>query len=107
MGSFCWAGMPNLPAEIISIKKSIPPEDITAVQAERYTIRDEYTKSNVKQLQGKFGDKYNYNIYKDVESDVNMELHERPFSILMRLEKNKQRNTDHNHNKQRNHEYER
>lgn len=94
-------------AEIISIKKSIPPEDITAVQAERYTIRDEYTKSNVKQLQGKFGDKYNYNIYKDVESDVNMELHERPFSILMRLEKNKQRNTDHNHNKQRNHEYER
>ena len=46
-------------------------------------------------------------IYKDVEADVNMELHEKPFSILMRLEKNKQRNTDHNHTKYRNHEQER
>ncbi len=42
-----------------------------------------------------------------IEADVNMELHEKPFSILMRLEKNKQRNTDHNHTKYRNHEQER
>ena len=44
---------------------------------------------------------------KDYEADVNMELHEKPFSILMRLEKNKQLNTDHNHTKYRNHEQER
>ena len=94
-------------AEFISIKKSIPSEDMVAVQAERYTIRDEYTKSNIQQLQEKYGRKYSYDIYKDVEADVNMELHEKPFSILMRLEKNKQRNTDHNHIKYRNHEQER
>lgn len=94
-------------AEFISIKKSIPSEDMVAVQAERYTIRDEYTKSNIQQLQEKYGRKYSYDIYKDVEADVNMELHEKPFSILMRLEKNKQRNTDHNHTKYRNHEQER
>ena len=28
-------------------------------------------------------------MYKDVEADVNMELREKPFSIFMRLEKNK------------------
>ena len=39
--------------------------------------------------------------------DGDGELHEKPFSILMRLEKNKQRNTDHNHTKYRNHEQER
>ena len=94
-------------AEFISIKKSIPSEDMVAVQAERYTIRDEYTKSNIQQLQEKYGRKYSYDIYKDVEADVNMELHEKPFSILMRLEKNKQRSTDHNHTKYRNHEQER
>ena len=91
-------------AEFISIKKSIPSEDMVAVQAERYTIHDEYTKSNIQKLQEKYGRKYSYDIYKDVEADVNMELHEKPFSILMRLEKNKQRNTDHNHTKYRNHE---
>lgn len=94
-------------AEFISIKKSIPSEDMVAVQAERYTIHDEYTKSNIQKLQEKYGRKYIYDIYKDVEADVNMELHEKPFSILMRLEKNKQRNTDHNHTKYRNHEQER
>lgn len=94
-------------AEFISIKKSIPSEDMVAVQAERYTIHDEYTKSNIQKLQEKYGRKYSYDIYKDVEADVNMELHEKPFSILMRLEKNKQRNTDHNHTKHRNHEQER
>lgn len=94
-------------AEFISIKKSIPSEDMVAVQAERYTIHDEYTKSNIQKLQEKYGRKYSYDIYKDVEADVNMELHEKPFSILMRLEKNKQRNTDHNHTKYRNHEHER
>ena len=94
-------------AEFISIKKSIPSEDMVAVQAERYTIHDEYTKSNIQKLQEKYGRKYSYDIYKDVEADVNMELHEKPFSILMRLEKNKQRNTDHNHTKYRNHEQER
>ena len=94
-------------AEFISIKKSIPSEDMMAVQAERYTIHDEYTKSNIQKLQEKYGRKYSYDIYKDVEADVNMELHEKPFSILMRLEKNKQRNTDHNHTKYRNHEQER
>ena len=72
-----------------------------------YTIHDEYTKSNIQKLQEKYGRKYSYDIYKDVEADVNMELHEKPFSILMRLEKNKQRNTDHNHTKYRNHEQER
>ena len=94
-------------AEFISIKKSIPSEDMVAVQAERYTIHDEYTKSNIQKLQEKYGRKYSYDIYKDVEADVNMELHEKPFSILMRLEKNKQRSTDHNHTKYRNHEQER
>ena len=94
-------------AEFISIKKSIPSEDMVAVQAERYTIHDEYTKSNIQKLQEKYGRKYSYDIYKDVEADVNMELHEKPFSILMRLEKNKQRNTDHNHTKYQNHEQER
>lgn len=94
-------------AEFISIKKSIPSEDMVAVQAERYTIHDEYTKSNIQKLQEKYGRKYSYDIYKDVEADVNMELHEKPFSILMRLEKNRQRNTDHNHTKYRNHEQER
>ena len=94
-------------AEFISIKKSIPSEDMVAVHAERYTIHDEYTKSNIQKLQEKYGRKYSYDIYKDVEADVNMELHEKPFSILMRLEKNKQRNTDHNHTKYRNHEQER
>ena len=94
-------------AEFISIKKSIPSEDMVAVQAERYTIHDEYTKSNIQKLQEKYGRKYSYDIYKDVEADVNMELHEKPFSILMRLEKNKQRNTDHNHTKYLNHEQER
>ena len=94
-------------AEFISIKKSIPSEDMVAVQAERYTIHDEYTKSNIQKLQEKYGRKYSYDIYKDVEADVNMELHKKPFSILMRLEKNKQRNTDHNHTKYRNHEQER
>lgn len=94
-------------AEFISIKKSIPSEDMVAVQAERYTIHDEYTKSNIQKLQEKYGRKYSYDIYKDVEADVNMELHEKPFSILMRLEKNKQRNTDHDHTKYRNHEQER
>lgn len=94
-------------AEFISIKKSIPSEDMVAVQAERYTIHDEYTKSNIQKLQEKYGRKYSYDIYKDVEADVNMELHEKPFSILMRLEKNKQRNTDHNHTKYRNREQER
>lgn len=94
-------------AEFISIKKSIPSEDMVALQAERYTIHDEYTKSNIQKLQEKYGRKYSYDIYKDVEADVNMELHEKPFSILMRLEKNKQRNTDHNHTKYRNHEQER
>lgn len=94
-------------AEFISIKKSIPSEDMVAVQAERYTIHDEYTKSNIQKLQEKYGRKYSYDIYKDVEADVNMELHEKPFSILMRLEKNKQRNTDHKHTKYRNHEQER
>ena len=94
-------------AEFILIKKSIPSEDMVAVQAERYTIHDEYTKSNIQKLQEKYGRKYSYDIYKDVEADVNMELHEKPFSILMRLEKNKQRNTDHNHTKYRNHEQER
>lgn len=94
-------------AEFISIKKSIPSEDMVAVQAERYTIHDEYTKSNIQKPQEKYGRKYSYDIYKDVEADVNMELHEKPFSILMRLEKNKQRNTDHNHTKYRNHEQER
>ena len=94
-------------AEFISIKKSIPSEDMVAVQAERYTIHDEYTKSNIQKLQEKYGRKYSYDIYKDVEADVNMELHEKPFSILMRLEKNKQRNTDHNHTKYRNHEQKR
>ena len=94
-------------AEFISIKKSIPSEDMVAVQAERYTIHDEYTKSNIQKLQEKYGRKYSYDIYTDVEADVNMELHEKPFSILMRLEKNKQRNTDHNHTKYRNHEQER
>lgn len=94
-------------AEFISIKKSIPSEDMVAVQAERYTIHDKYTKSNIQKLQEKYGRKYSYDIYKDVEADVNMELHEKPFSILMRLEKNKQRNTDHNHTKYRNHEQER
>ncbi|MBO5008277.1 MAG: MobA/MobL family protein, partial [Clostridia bacterium] len=72
-------------AEFISIKKSIPSEDMVAVQAERYTIHDEYTKSNIQKLQEKYGRKYSYDIYKDVEADVNMELHEKPFSILMRL----------------------
>ena len=94
-------------AEFISIKKSIPSEDMVAVQAERYTIHDEYTKSNIQKLQEKYGRKYSYDIYRDVEADVNMELHEKPFSMLMGLEKNKQRNTDHNHTKYRNHEQER
>lgn len=95
-------------AEFISIKKSIPSEDMVAVQAERYTIHDEYTKSNIQKLQEKYGRKYSYDIYKDVEADVNMELHERPFSILMRLEKNKQHtvNNDYSH-KQRNNNIER
>ena len=74
------------------------------VNSVRYYI---FTKSNIQKLQEKYGRKYSYDIYKDVEADVNMELHEKPFSILMRLEKNKQRNTDHNHTKYRNHEQER
>ena len=94
-------------AEIISIKKSIPPEDITAVQAERYTIRDEYTKSNIKRLQEKYGRKYSYDIFKDAEADVNMELHERPLSIQRRLNKNRQHSTEQNRAKHKNHEQER
>lgn len=93
--------------EITEIKKSIPPEDMAAVQAERYNIRDEYTLSNIKRLQEKYGRKYSYDIYKDIEVDVNMELYEKPFSILMRLERGKQRNTSHKHTRHRNHEQKR
>lgn len=54
------------------------------MQSERYTICDEYTILNIKQLQEKFGHKYSFNIYKDVDN-TNMELHEKPLSMQIRL----------------------
>lgn len=94
-------------AESISIKNSIPPEDMAAVQSERYNIRDEYTKSNIKKLKEKHKCEYSYDIFKDAEADVNMELHERPLSIQRRLNKNRQHSTEQNRAKHKNHEQER
>ncbi len=94
-------------AESISIKNSIPPEDMAAVQSERYNIRDEYTKSNIKKLKEKHKCEYSYDIFKDAEANVNMELHERPLSIQRRLNKNRQHSTEQNRAKHKNHEQER
>ena len=54
----------------------------------------------------KYGRKYSYDMYKDVEADVNMELRERPLSIQMRLNRNRQHSTEQNRAKRRNHEQE-
>ncbi len=95
-------------ANYVEIKNSIPPEDIEAVQDERYAVRNAAIKCTREDLQKAYGERYDYDIFKEAETAVNGDLGEKPPSLTRYL-KRKQHEVGERHRgeKKRKREYER
>ncbi len=93
-------------ANYVEIKNAIPPEDVEAVQEERYALCNAAIKRIRENLQKAYGERYDYDIFKEAETDVSKELGEKPLSTLEILRRNQQR-TDKNNHKHKHREQER
>lgn len=81
---------------------------MTAVQEERSRIRESGILGVIQKLRDTFANKYDYDIFKETETDVSKALNEKPMSILRKLQKNKQHNINSNcQHKPRNNDIER
>ena len=90
------------------IKDNLSSEELTAVQDKRSHIREDGIKGVIQKLKDTFGKKYDYDIFKEAETDVSKALNEKPLSILRKIQKNKQYDINNNrHHKPRNNDIER
>lgn len=72
------------------IKDNLSPEELFAVQEERRRIREDGIKGIVQKLKDTFGKKYEYDIFKEAETDASLELREKPLknkSIQQQLQR--------------------
>ena len=78
------------------IKDNLSPEELTAVQEERSHIREDGIKGVIQKLRATFGKRYDYDIFKEAETDVSKALNEKPIpkkSILSQLNRKQQQST--------------
>lgn len=83
-------------ANYIEIKNTISPENIEAVQDERYAARSATIKQVRENLQQVYGDKYSYDIFREAETAVNDDLDEKPPSLnrYLRQKQHEAKETD-------------
>lgn len=78
------------------IKDNLSSEELTAVQEGRRNIRENGIKGVIQKLRDTFGKRYEYDIFKDAETDVSKVLNEKPIpkkSILSQLNRRQQQST--------------
>lgn len=97
----------NEKAQYREIKDNLSPEELTVVQEERSHIREDSILGVIQKLRDIFGKHYDYDIFKEAETDVSLELRERPLkkkSIHQQLQRKSQKSISY---KQKNCEMER
>ena len=67
----------NEKAQYRELKDNLSPEELTAVQEERSHIREDGIKGVIQKLRDTFGKHYNYDLFKEAETDVSKELNEK------------------------------
>ena len=75
------------------IKDNLSPEELTAVQEECSYIREDGINGVIQKLRATFGKRYDYDIFKEAETDVSKALNEKPIpkkSILSQLNRKQQ-----------------
>lgn len=91
----------NEKAQYRELKDNLSPEELTAVQEERTHIRENGVLGVIQNLRDIFGKKYDYGIVKEVETDVSLELKERPLKekfIRHQLQHKLQKSISHKNN---------
>ena len=93
-------------ANYIEVKSTVPPENIEAVQDERYDIRNAAINQVRENLQKAYGERYSYDIFREAETAVNDDLGEKPPSMnrYLRRKRREAKETEHCEKKR---EYER
>ena len=97
----------NEKAQYRELKDNLSSEELTAVQEERSHIREDGIKAVIQKLRDVFGKHYDYDIFKEAETDVSTSLNEKPMprkSIQQQLQRKQQKSMLH---KQKSQEYER
>jgi hypothetical protein len=67
-------------AQYRELKDNLLPEELSTVQEERRCIREDGIKSVIQKLRNTFRNKYDYDIFRDVEMEVSNKLGEKPLS---------------------------
>ncbi len=67
-------------AQYRKLKDNLSPEDLSAVQEERRRIREGSILDVIHKLRDVFGKHYDYDIFKEAETDVSKSLNEKPLS---------------------------
>jgi mobA/mobL protein len=83
-------------AQYREIKDNLSLEELSAVQEERSHICEDGIKGVIQKLRDTFGKRYDYDIFKDAETDVSKTLNEKPTSqksILSQLNRRQQQST--------------
>ena len=95
-------------SEFVEIRNNIAPENVDAIQEERYNLREKYRHKLSEQMKDKYGSKYNYDMLKEAEKSINDEFGEKQPSLQRKIRSNRQQaeNND-RRRRQKNHEYER
>lgn len=94
-------------AQYREIKNNLSPEELTAVQEERSHIREDGILGVIQKLRDTFGKHYDYDIFKEVETDVSKALNEKPIPQKSIRQQLKQRPQVFDSHKHKNHEFER
>lgn len=96
-------------AQYRELKDNLSPEELTVVQEERSHIRENGILGVIQKLRDVFGKHYDYDIFKEAETEVSKSLNEKPLSrksIQVQLQ-HKQQSISHIPPKQKKHEIER
>lgn len=96
-------------AQYRELKDNLSPEELTVVQEERSHIRKNGILGVIQKLRDVFGKHYDYDIFKEAETEVSKSLNEKPLSrksIPVQLQ-HKQQSISHIPPKQKKHEIER
>lgn len=74
------------------IKDNLSPEELSAAQEKRRRIREDGIKGVMQKLRDIFDKKYDYDIFKEAETDVSKALNEKPLrkSIRRQLQQKQQ-----------------
>ncbi len=94
-------------AQYRELKDNLSPEELSAVQEERSHIRESGILGVIQKLRDVFGKHYDYDIFREAETDVSKSLNEKPIpkkSILSQLNRRQQQSISQKHKK---HEIER